>query len=54
MSGDADNKFFNNQTGRMTRSQQPCDMTTRDSNGVPVPQGTIHRLDAISKSFSGK
>jgi hypothetical protein len=45
---------FDNQTGRMTRSQQPCDTTIRDSNGVSQPQGTIHRLDAISKSFSGK
>ena len=44
---------FDNQTGRMTRNQQPCDTTTLDSDGVPVPLGTIHRLDAISKSFSG-
>jgi hypothetical protein len=44
---------FDNQTGRMTRSQQPCEATAYDSNGVPVPLGTIHRLDAISKSFSG-
>jgi hypothetical protein len=47
-------QVFDNQTGRMTRSQQPCDTTVRDSNGVSQPQGTIHRLDAISKSFSGK
>jgi hypothetical protein len=47
-------QVFDNQTGRMTRSQQPCDTTARDSNGVPIPLGTIHRLDAISKSFSGK
>jgi hypothetical protein len=38
----------------MTRSQQACDTTARDSNGVPIPLGTIHRLDAISKAFSGK
>jgi hypothetical protein len=43
---------FDNKTGRMTRSPQPCDATTYDSNGMPVPVGTIHRLDAISKSFS--
>jgi len=43
---------FDNQTGRMARTQQPCETTAHDSNGVPVPLGTIHRLDAISKSFS--
>lgn len=47
-------QVFDNQTGRMTRSQQPCDTTARDGNGTPIPLGTIHRLEAISKSFSGK
>jgi hypothetical protein len=46
-------RAFDNQTGRMVRSQQPCDSTTLDGSGAPVPVGTIHRLDAISKSFSG-
>jgi len=46
-------QIFDNQTGRMTRTQQPCDTTAYDSNGAPIPVGTIHRLDAISKSFSG-
>jgi len=45
--------IFDNQTGRMTRSRQPCETTAYDGNGAPVPLGTIHRLDAISKSFSG-
>lgn len=45
-------QVFDNQTGRMTRSQQPCESTVYDSNGTPVPIGTIHRLDAISKSFT--
>ena len=45
--------IFDNQTGRMTRSRQPCEATAYDGNGTPVPAGTIHRLDAISKSFSG-
>ena len=47
-------QVLDNQTWRMTRTQQPCDPTARDSNGVPIPLGTIHRLGAISKSFSGK
>jgi hypothetical protein len=45
--------IFDNQTGRMTRSAQPCNPTTYDSNGAPIPLGTIHRLDAINKSFPG-
>jgi hypothetical protein len=44
---------FDNQTGRTTRTQLPCETTVYDSSGAPVPVGTIHRLDAISKSFSG-
>jgi hypothetical protein len=46
-------QVFDNQTGRLRQSQLRCDATTFDSSGVPVPVGTIHRLDAISKSFSG-
>jgi hypothetical protein len=46
-------EIFDNQTGRMNRSQQPCEATVYDSRGAPVPVGTIHRLEAISKSFAG-
>jgi hypothetical protein len=42
---------FDNQTWRLTRTRQPCDLTDRDINGNPVPSGTIHRLEAISKTF---
>jgi len=42
---------FDNRTGRVTHLD-PCDVVVRDSYGVPVPTGTIRRLDAISKSFS--
>jgi hypothetical protein len=47
-------QVFDNQTGRITRSEQPCDTNAFDSNSVMAPLGTIHRLDAISKSFSGR
>ncbi len=47
-------QVFDNQTGRMSRSEQPCETTTYDANGVPLSIGTKHRLDAISKSFSGR
>jgi hypothetical protein len=46
-------EIFDNQTGRVNRSQQPCEATVYDSHGAPVPVGTIHRLEAISKSFAG-
>jgi hypothetical protein len=43
--------IFDNQTGRMTRTRQPCEATAYDGNGAPVSAGASHRLDAISKSF---
>jgi hypothetical protein len=46
-------QVFDNQTGRMTSTPQPCPPMVYDSNGFPVPIGTIHRLDSISKSFPG-
>jgi hypothetical protein len=46
-------KVFDNQTGRVLQQQKPCEAAAYDINGVPAPLGTIHRLDAISKSFSG-
>jgi len=40
--------------GRVFQDVVPCDQSgIRDARGQPVPVGTIHRLDAISKSFSG-
>jgi hypothetical protein len=46
-------RVFDNQTGRIRPAREPCDEAVLDRGGVPVPSGTIHRLDAISKSFSG-
>ena len=41
-------------SGRAFQDVVPCDGgSTRDARDRPVPQGTMHRLDAISKSFSG-
>ena len=50
---DCAQQVFDNKTGRITSSPQPCSSTIYDANGVPVPVGTIHRLDSISKSFPG-
>jgi hypothetical protein len=46
-------QIFDNQSGRVLRSQKPCEATAYDTNGAPVPVATIHRLEAISKSFTG-
>jgi hypothetical protein len=47
-------KQFDNDTGRVLDSAAPCGgSVVLDAHGMPVPIGTIHRLDAISKSFSG-
>jgi len=46
--------IFNNDTGRTGEGSGRCaDSIPLDAHGVPVPTGTIHRLDAISKSFYG-
>jgi hypothetical protein len=45
---------FDNKTGRIIQLREPCETVARDNNGVPLPVGTIHRLDAISKAFSGR
>jgi hypothetical protein len=43
---------FNNKTGRLTEIL--CDQTTDFApDGTPAPRGTMKRLEAISKSFSG-
>ena len=44
--------IFDNQTGRVTETSTPCQEVVRDETGAPKPVGTIHRLDAISKSFA--
>lgn len=44
---------FDNDSGGFAESSASCDdKIIFDKHGVPVPQGTIHRLDAISKSFA--
>jgi len=46
--------MFNNDTGRTGEGSGRCKSSVPvDAHGIPVPTGTIHRLDAISKSFYG-
>lgn len=43
---------FDNDTGRTVDATGNCHSTVvLDSHGVPVPMGTLHRLDSIRKSF---
>jgi hypothetical protein len=46
---------FDNYSGRTIENSKRCETTAvvRDVRGVPVPAGTVHRLDSISKSFLG-
>jgi len=54
-SGQCKKMKFDNQNGAVTEDSSPCDdKLVFDSHGVPVPQGTVRRLDAISKSFMAK
>jgi hypothetical protein len=43
---------FDNQTGLMSDTTTPCQQDVPlDAKGVPIPMGTVHTLNAISKSF---
>jgi hypothetical protein len=44
---------FNNDTGQIVKTNHCKKSVVLDSNGVPVPMGSVHRLDSISKSFLG-
>jgi hypothetical protein len=47
---------FDNDTGAITDSFR-CENENKvvlDAHGMPVPVATVHRLDTISKSFSGR
>ena len=45
-------RSFNNQTGQISDQTSPChNDVVFDAKGVPVPAGTIHTLNSISKSF---
>jgi len=45
---------FDNSTGQTLQTSTHCDEPeVLDSHGVPVPTGTVHRLESISKSFRG-
>jgi hypothetical protein len=45
-------RSFNNQTGRISDQTSSCQNdVVLDTKGVPIPTGTIHTLNSISKSF---
>ncbi len=46
---------FDNANGRFIDGLKPCDNQIQfDDHGRPIPLGTIHRLDAINRSFFGR
>jgi hypothetical protein len=45
-------RSFNNQTGQISDQTSSChNDVVLDAKGMPVPTGTIHTLNSISKSF---
>jgi hypothetical protein len=43
---------FDNDTGRITGPAIPCDdQPALDAHGKPIHLGTLHRMEAISKTF---
>jgi len=50
--GGCQQKSFNNQTGQISAQTSLCqNEVALDANGMPIPAGTIHTLNSISKSF---
>lgn len=44
---------FDNDTGRIYPDDSPCEESVpRDAAGIPLPVGTLQRLEAISKAFN--
>jgi hypothetical protein len=46
-------QVFDNETGRVMKSE-PCDWSVLDSDGASAVSSPRNRLDAISKTFSGR
>jgi hypothetical protein len=47
-----ENRSFDNQTGQITTSSIHCSPdVVLNSNGVPIPTGTVRTMSSISKSF---
>jgi hypothetical protein len=45
-------RSFDNQTGQISDQPSPCHSDViLDARGMPLPSGTIHTLNSISKSF---
>jgi hypothetical protein len=45
-------RSFDNQTGQISALSSPCpDDVVFDAKGLPIPTGTVHTLNSISKSF---
>jgi hypothetical protein len=50
--GGCQQRSFNNQTGQISDQTSSChNDVVLDAKGMPMPTGTIHTLNSISKSF---
>lgn len=49
--GRCQEKSFNNQTGQISNQSSCQNEVALDAKGNPIPAGTIHTLNSISKSF---
>jgi hypothetical protein len=51
-SSDCQQKSFDNRTGQILNQPSSChNDVVLDAKGMPIPSGTIHTLNSISKSF---
>ena len=49
---DCQHRLFDNRTGQFAEAQTSCPNGTMfDAKGMPIPLGTVHTLNSISKSF---
>ena len=50
--GGCQQKSFDNQTGQILNQASSChNGVVLDAKGMPIPAGTVHTLNSISKSF---
>jgi hypothetical protein len=43
---------FDNRTGRLSQTPQPCEAVTYDNDGFPIDPGAVRRFNELKKSFS--
>lgn len=49
--GKCQSRTFDNQTGQISETSAGCPVAPVDAKGMPVPSGTVHTMNSISRSF---